>query len=91
MMSAQEDSSTLVPLMLLVVLVFLTFMLRSFFSVLATLVVIISSIVATMGLSGWAGMFLSTATVNVPTLVLTVAVADCVHVIVTMRQAMQRG
>ncbi|MEZ9289740.1 MMPL family transporter [Vibrio lentus] len=91
MMSAQEDSSTLVPLMLLVVLVFLTFMLRSFFSVVATLVVIISSIVATMGLSGWAGMFLSTATVNVPTLVLTLAVADCVHVIVTMRQAMQRG
>ncbi|MEZ8632583.1 RND family transporter [Vibrio lentus] len=91
MMSAQEDSSTLVPLMLLVVLVFLTFMLRSFFSVVATLAVIISSIVATMGLSGWAGMFLSTATVNVPTLVLTLAVADCVHVIVTMRQAMQRG
>ncbi|MDK9760340.1 MMPL family transporter, partial [Vibrio sp. D173a] len=80
-----------VPLMLLVVLVFLTFMLRSFFSVVATLVVIISSILATMGLSGWAGMFLSTATVNVPTLVLTLAVADCVHVIVTMRQAMQRG
>ncbi|MDA0144055.1 MMPL family transporter [Vibrio sp. RW] len=91
MMSAQEDSATLVPLMLLVVLVFLTFMLRSFFSVVATLLVIISSIVATMGLSGWAGMFLSTATVNVPTLVLTLAVADCVHVIVTMRQAMQRG
>ncbi|MCG9545651.1 MMPL family transporter [Vibrio sp. Isolate33] len=91
MASAQEDSSTLVPLMLLVVLVFLTFMLRSFFSVVATLIVIISSIVATMGLSGWAGMFLSTATVNVPTLVLTLAVADCVHVIVTMRQAMQRG
>ncbi|WP_251372817.1 efflux RND transporter permease subunit [Vibrio gigantis] len=91
MTSAQEDSSTLVPLMLLVVLVFLTFMLRSSFSVVATLIVIISSIVATMGLSGWAGMFLSTATVNVPTLVLTLAVADCVHVIVTMRQAMQRG
>ncbi|CAK3447437.1 SSD domain-containing protein [Vibrio crassostreae] len=91
MTSAQQDSSTLVPLMLLVVLVFLTFMLRSFFSVVATLIVIISSIVATMGLSGWAGMFLSTATVNVPTLVLTLAVADCVHVIVTMRQAMQRG
>jgi predicted RND superfamily exporter protein len=52
MSSAQEDSSTLVPLMLLVVLVFLTFMLRSFFSVVATLVVIISSILATMGLSG---------------------------------------
>lgn len=91
MTAAQEDSSTLVPTMLLVILVFLTFMLRSFLSVVATLIVIIGSVMATMGLSGWAGMFLSTATVNVPTLVMTLAVADCVHVITTMRHSMQNG
>ncbi|CCN34038.1 putative exporter of the RND superfamily [Vibrio nigripulchritudo SO65] len=91
MVSAQNDTSTLVPAMLAVVLVFLTIMLRSFLSVVATLVVIIGSVTATMGLSGWAGMFLSTATVNIPTLVLTLAVADCVHVIATMRQAMLEG
>ena len=91
MTAAQEDSSTLVPTMLLVILVFLTIMLRSFLSVVATLIVIIGSVMATMGLSGWAGMFLSTATVNVPTLVMTLAVADCVHVITTMRQSMQNG
>ena len=91
MTAAQEDSSTLVPTMLLVILVFLTIMLRSVLSVVATLIVIISSVMATMGLSGWAGMFLSTATVNVPTLVMTLAVADCVHVITTMRQSMQNG
>ncbi|UTM59047.1 MMPL family transporter [Photobacterium sp. CCB-ST2H9] len=88
---AQQDSSTLVPAMVLIVLVFLTLMLRTFTAVLATLIVIIGSVTATMGISGWAGMFLSTATVNVPTLVLTLAVADCVHVIATMRQGMQRG
>ncbi|MCR9907508.1 MMPL family transporter [Vibrio campbellii] len=91
MTAAQEDSSTLVPTMLLVILVFLTIMLRSVLSVVATLIVIVSSVMATMGLSGWAGMFLSTATVNVPTLVMTLAVADCVHVITTMRQSMQNG
>ena len=91
MTAAQEDSSTLVPTMLLVILVFLTIMLRSFLSVVATLIVIIGSVMATMGLSGWAGMFLSTATVNVPTLVMTLAVADCVHVITTTRQSMQNG
>lgn len=91
MTAAQEDSSTLVPTMLLVILVFLTIMLRSFLSVVATLIVIIGSVMATMGLSGWAGMFLSTATVNVPTLVMTLAVADCVHVITTMRHSMQNG
>lgn len=91
MVAAQEDTSTLVPTMLLVILLFLMVMLRSFLSVMATLVVIISSVIATMGLSGWAGMFLSTATVNIPTLVMTLAVADCVHVIATMRQNMKKG
>ncbi|HHG3021842.1 TPA: RND family transporter [Vibrio parahaemolyticus] len=91
MIAAQDDSSTLVPTMLVVILVFLTIMLRSILSVIATLIVIIGSVMATMGISGWAGMFLSTATVNVPTLIMTLAVADCVHVIATMRQSMKNG
>ncbi|TOB28685.1 RND transporter [Vibrio parahaemolyticus] len=91
MTAAQDDSSTLVPIMLVVILVFLTIMLRSILSVIATLIVIIGSVMATMGISGWAGMFLSTATVNVPTLIMTLAVADCVHVIATMRQSMKNG
>ncbi|ELU1676362.1 TPA: MMPL family transporter [Vibrio parahaemolyticus] len=91
MTAAQDDSSTLVPTMLVVILVFLTIMLRSILSVIATLIVIIGSVMATMGISGWAGMFLSTATVKVPTLIMTLAVADCVHVIATMRQSMKNG
>ncbi|OUD24982.1 RND transporter [Vibrio parahaemolyticus] len=91
MTAAQDDSSTLVPTMLVVILVFLTIMLRSILSVIATLIVIIGSVMATMGISGWGGMFLSTATVNVPTLIMTLAVADCVHVIATMRQSMKNG
>ncbi|MCF9328697.1 MMPL family transporter [Vibrio parahaemolyticus] len=91
MTAAQDDSSTLVPTMLVVILVFLTIMLRSILSVIATLIVIIGSVMATMGISGWAGMFLSTATVNVPTLTMTLAVADCVHMIATMRQSMKNG
>ncbi|EHY0994197.1 efflux RND transporter permease subunit [Vibrio parahaemolyticus] len=91
MTAAQDDSSTLVPTMLVVILVFLTIMLRSILSVIATLIVIIGSVMATMGISGWAGMFLSTATVNIPTLIMTLAVADCVHVIATMRQSMKNG
>ncbi|EJG1029856.1 MMPL family transporter [Vibrio parahaemolyticus] len=91
MTAAQDDSSTLVPTMLVVILVFLTIMLGSILSVIATLIVIIGSVMATMGISGWAGMFLSTATVNVPTLIMTLAVADCVHVIAAMRQSMKNG
>ncbi|EPF1537077.1 efflux RND transporter permease subunit [Vibrio vulnificus] len=90
-MAAQNDSATLVPTMLLVILVFLTLMLRSFLSVLTTLVVIIGAIVATLGIVGWAGMFLHVASVNVPTLIMTLAVADCVHVIASMRHFMRQG
>ncbi|MDG3088305.1 MMPL family transporter [Vibrio hannami] len=91
MTSAQHDILTLVPLMLVVVLIILTFLLRSFVSVMATLVVIITSVTSTLGLSGWAGMYMNIATVNIPTLVLTLAVADCVHIIATMRHQMEVG
>ncbi|KGY12716.1 RND transporter [Vibrio tubiashii] len=91
MTSAQEDSATLIPTMLLVILTFLTVMLRSLLGVISIVVVIIGSVAATMGLSGWAGMFLTTATVNIPTLVMTLAVADCVHIIATVRQNLKKG
>ncbi|WP_428479256.1 efflux RND transporter permease subunit [Photobacterium japonica] len=89
--AAMADGSTLVPLMFLVVLVLLGVMLRSVNGVLATLMVIIATVAATLGLLGWAGKFLNNGTVNVPTLIMTLAVADCVHVITLVLQSMRRG
>ncbi|WP_087023994.1 efflux RND transporter permease subunit [Thaumasiovibrio subtropicus] len=89
--AAQQDASTLVPTMFLVILIFLAVMLRSVVAVVTTLIVIIGTIGATLGLAGWNGMFLSIGTVNVPTLVMTLAVADCVHVFATIKQQMQLG
>ncbi|WP_411572370.1 efflux RND transporter permease subunit [Vibrio sp. TH_r3] len=91
MSSAEKDIVTLVPIMLLVVLVFLSLMLRSMTSVLATLVIVIVSVVSTLGISGWLGMQLNIATVNIPTLILTLAVADCVHIVATMKYHMQKS
>ncbi|GAA0368448.1 MMPL family transporter [Bowmanella denitrificans] len=88
---AQHDAETLVPMMFVVIVLVLWLLLRSFTGTLSTVVVIITAIVATMGMAGWMGMFLSTATVNVPTLVMTLAVADCVHVISSMLYALRQG
>ncbi|TDF37325.1 RND family transporter [Alteromonadaceae bacterium M269] len=88
---AQKDASTLVPLMFLAILVILWFLLRSFIGTLVTLLVIVTSIVSTMGIGGWSGIYLSTATVNVPTIVMTLAVADCVHVISSMIFRLRQG
>lgn len=89
--AAQTDIMTLVPLMLIVILTFLLIMLRSLYSVLATLVVITCSVTATVGLAGWFGIAMNIASVNIPTLILTLAVADCVHIIATMRHQMSVG
>jgi predicted RND superfamily exporter protein len=89
--SAKQDASTLVPLMFVTIIVIMWLALRTFVGTFATLIVIVGSIVTTMGLSGWMGMFLSTATVNVPTMVMTLAVADCIHVVSSMLFAMREG
>ncbi|MCE2594292.1 MMPL family transporter [Motilimonas cestriensis] len=88
---SQSDSSTLVPGMFLAILLMLAFLLRSILSTIASLAVIIATIAATLGVSGWLGIPLTTPTVNVPTIVMTLAVADCVHIISSMLLAMRRG
>lgn len=88
---SQKDVETLVPLMFLAIISVLWLLLRSFTGTLSTLIVIVTTIIATMGLTGWAGIFLSTATVNAPTLIMTLAVADCVHVISSMLFALRQG
>jgi predicted RND superfamily exporter protein len=89
--SAKQDAQTLVPLMFLTIILIMWILLRTFIGTLSTVIVIIASIAATMGLSGWMHMFLSTATVNVPTMVMTLAVADCIHVISSMLYGMRQG
>lgn len=88
---AQSDAATLVPGMFICILVMLAIMLRSFTATIVTMVIIIFSVVTTMGLAGWMGFFLSTPTVNVPTIVMTLAVADSVHLIGSMLFAMREG
>ncbi len=88
---AEHDAKTLIPLMFVVIVLMLAALLRSALAAAATVVVILITITSTLGLAGWAGIFLSTATVNVPTILMTLAVADCVHVIASMQFALNRG
>ncbi|WP_100655623.1 efflux RND transporter permease subunit [Alteromonas flava] len=89
--SANSDAQTLIPLMFGVIIVVMWLLLRSFVATLATLLVVGFSIAATMGFAGWSGYFLSISTVNVPTMVMTLAVADSIHVIASMFYALQQG
>ncbi len=85
------DSSTLVPGMFLIVLLTMVLLLRSFSGTLATLAVIIFSIAGTMGSAGWMGFFLTGPSVSAPTMILTLAVADCVHILTSYYYEMRQG
>lgn len=89
--SSIKDVSTLVPLMFLVVIVVLGFLLRSVTGTIATVLLIFMSILTGMGLFGWSGFKLTPPTMSAPTIILTMAVADAVHLLVSFLWNMRHG
>ncbi|WP_281560199.1 MMPL family transporter [Thalassomonas sp. RHCl1] len=86
-----NDSATLIPLMFLVVIITIGFLLRTITGTFATILVIAVSIVTTMGLAGWLGFYLSGPSSSAPTMILTLAVADCIHILTSMFYEMRQG
>ena len=89
--SSIHDSSTLVPLMFLVVIITIGLLLKTITGTISTVVIIILSIASTMGLAGWMGFYLTGPSSSAPTMILTLAVADCIHILSTMFYEMRRG
>ena len=85
------DGQTLFPIMFGLILLICYFLLRSFFSVIAVLVVVALSSIASLGISGHIGLQLSMITAIVPVIILTLAVADSVHLLVSMLQELRSG
>ncbi|MBF0370388.1 MAG: MMPL family transporter [Magnetococcales bacterium] len=85
-----KDMSTLIPGMFLVVILVLGTLLRSLWATVGTVLVIFLSIITAMGLTGWLGIGLSGPTSAAPTIILTMAVADSVHILITFLTALRR-
>lgn len=86
-----KDMKTLIPLAFGVILLGFLFFTKSISGTAASLFVIILSIVAAMGTAGWMGIILTPPSSSAPTLILTLAIADCVHFLVTFFQGLRRG
>ncbi|MGN7611276.1 efflux RND transporter permease subunit [Magnetococcales bacterium HHB-1] len=91
--SAKRDMATLIPIMFAVVIITSILMLRSMWGTLATFLVIIFSIATAMGIAGWLGIAITGPSSSAPTVILTMAVADCIHLLTTYRwtHARQEG
>ena len=86
-----DDMSTLVPLMYGVLLLTMAVLLRSVSGTVATLTVIGLSAATAMGIAGWFGIQLTPTSAVAPTVILTIAVADSIHLLVTQFKAMRDG
>ncbi len=89
--ASMKDMATLVPLTFLVVLIAVGVFLRSWTSTFSTLWIIIFSIMVGMGFSGWAGIKLTPPSSVAPTIIMTLAVANAIHILVSMFHAMRHG
>ncbi|MBV1919522.1 MAG: MMPL family transporter [Pseudomonadales bacterium] len=91
MEASQNDMGTLTPLMFAVILIGLLLLLRSVFATLTTLIIIVLAIVATMGFSGWIGISLTPPSAVAPIIIMTIAVANTVHIVLAFLYAYGRG
>lgn len=89
--AAFSDMGTLVPLMFLVVIVTILITTRTISGTFATLLVIIMSIMTAMGMAGWLGILLTPPSSAANTIIMTLAVADSIHILITFMQGMRRG
>lgn len=87
----EVDAATVFPAMFLLVIVFMVIFLRSVSAIVATLVLIVLSAAGAMGAAGYYGYGINPANMASPVVVLTLAIADSVHILVSMFKVMQRG
>lgn len=97
--AALYDMKTLVPAAFVLALICIAAYLfhasgsgiTAFSGTFSILVVIIMSVVFAMGAMAWLDIMLSVVVANAPTMILTLAIADSIHILATFFQRLQKG
>jgi len=89
--AGQQDMQTLVPIMFLLIAVGLWVALRSLAGTMSTLLLIGMATATALGIGGWWGVLLTPVSANAPVYILTMAVADAIHILITLFHEMRHG
>jgi len=89
--SAKADIANLVPISFAVMLLLLAVLVGGITGTFCTLLVIACSITVAMGIGGYIGFPISPPSATFPTIILTIAIANCVHILVTFLHDMRQG
>lgn len=80
--TSRGDVKNLYPIMIFGILILLGIVFLRILPTLATFTIVIFSCVFTMGIAGIFGLSLAPVVINAPIMIMTLAIADCVHIFV---------
>jgi predicted RND superfamily exporter protein len=89
--ASTSDLQTLTPLMYLAMFLIMLFLLRSFSGTISTMIIVTISMITALGFAGWAKIGLTPPSAQAPTIIMTLAIADSIHILVTMLREMRNG
>ncbi len=89
--TAMRDSTVLVPISFGMMIAIIAILVGGFFGTFATVVIITGSILASLGAGGFLGFPMTGQSTSAPIIILTVAVANCVHLLTTYLHDLKQG
>ena len=89
--AGMKDAGTITPIMFLMIFIMVGLIIRAWSPTVAVLILIILSTIVGMGIGGYAGIELTPISMAAPTVILTLAVADAIHIYITLKSLMQEG
>ncbi len=89
--AGQKDFTTLTPLMYLVIIITMMLITRSITGTISTVIILFMSLLTALGAVLLAGVQFTSASIMAPTMILTLAVADSIHILTVMLRNMRAG
>ena len=89
--AGMKDAGTITPIMFLMIFIMVGLIIRAWSPTIAVLILIILSTIVGMGIGGYAGIELTPISMAAPTVILTLAVADAIHIYITLKSLLQEG
>jgi predicted RND superfamily exporter protein len=89
--AASKDGKTLIPVMILVIIVVSFLTTRNIASTLYAFLIVLVSVISGLGIAGWFGYNLNALSASAPTIILTLAIADSVHILISFLSGYRKG
>ncbi len=89
--TAQGDGQTLIPLVFLIFIIMIFLTIRSIASTISAFIAIAISIACALGTAALLGIELTSTSANTPIVICTLAIADCIHLTISILNLMRAG